>query len=391
MINRLRAGSFPSMDPELRPFRARIGQLAIFATFTALCVWLIVDLMQLWRSELVRFEDLWFEFLSILFLAFSSALALRMIKRGNIGAAGYTLAFALFLFSFFRIMLFPADLYLLSGILLAPILVVGAITGGYSPIVFSLLASLTVVFAWLRLRGLEMEPAYLYTSSAGLTFLSIQIVIQQALAVLLVSLSRHIERTIQRLRSHTEQLTLLAHTDPLTALANRRYLIEQLEREFARAKRYRRPLALLYIDLDGFKAINDRFGHLFGDEILRSLSMAIRAVLRSTDLLARIGGDEFAVLLPETTIKDAVGVANKLRKALGAYGASLGTSVPPLTFCAGVAQMREEDETIDDLLARADQAQYSAKTSGKAQIRSQLDINQLPLFEEEASSSDQQD
>jgi len=379
------------MDPELRPFRARIGQLAIYATLTALCVWLIIDLMQVWRSELIRFEDLWFDFLSILFLALSSALALRMIKRGNIGAAGYTLAFALFLFSFFRIILFPEDLYLLSAILMAPILVAGAITGGYSPIVFSSLASITVMIAWLRLRGLEMEPAYLYTISAGLTFLSIQIVIQQALAVLLVSLSRHIERSIRRLRAQTEQLTLLAHTDPLTALANRRYLIEQLEREFTRAKRYRRPLALLYIDLDGFKAINDRFGHLFGDEILRSLSMAIRAVLRSTDLLARIGGDEFAVLLPETTIKDAVGVANKLRKALGAYGASLGTSVPPLTFCAGVAQMREEDETIDDLLARADEAQYSAKTSGKAQIRSQLDINQLPLFEEEASSSDQQD
>lgn len=391
MINRLRAGSFPYLDPELRPFRARIGQLAIYATLTALCVWLIIDLMQVWRSELIRFEDLWFDFLSILFLALSSALALRMIKRGNIGAAGYTLAFALFLFSFFRIILFPDDLYLLSAILMAPILVAGAITGGYSPIVFSSLASITVMIAWLRLRGLEMEPAYLYTISAGLTFVSIQIVIQQALAVLLVSLSRHIERSIRRLRAQTEQLTLLAHTDPLTALANRRYLIEQLEREFARAKRYRRPLALLYIDLDGFKAINDRFGHLFGDEILRSLSMAIRAVLRSTDLLARIGGDEFAVLLPETTIKDAVGVANKLRKALGAYGASLGTSVPPLTFCAGVAQMREEDETIDDLLARADEAQYSAKTSGKAQIRSQLDINQLPLFEEEASSSDQQD
>ncbi len=381
MINRLRAGSFPHMDPELRPFRARIGQLGIYATFGALIVWLIVDLLQLWRSERISFDDLWFDFLSILFLALGSTIALRMIKKGNIGIAGYALAFAMFLFSFFRIMLFPEDLYLLSTILLAPILVAGAISGGYSPFVFFCLASLTMISAWLRLGGLRLEPSTLYTISEGLTFLSIQIVIQGALAALLVSMSKHIERTIRRLRSQTEQLTQLAHTDPLTGLANRRYLIEQLEREFDRAKRYRRPLALLYIDLDGFKSINDRFGHLFGDEILRSLAMAMRAVLRSTDLLSRIGGDEFAVLLPETTVKGAIGVANKLRKALGAYGTSLGTSVPPLTFCAGVAQMRDEDETIDDLLARADQAQYSAKTSGKAQIRSQLDVNQLPLFE----------
>ena len=377
------------MDPELRPFRARTAFYTIFLTLAAVFIWLIIDLIRIERSPLLTLEDLWLDFLAIFILALASGAAYHLVKRGNIGTAGYVLASALFIFAFFRIVLYPEDLYLLSTILLAPILVAGAITGGRSPFIYSTLASLTVVLVWLRLNnpGLGGSPQQANATLVG--FLAIQVTVQQALAALLFSLSTHIEGTIQKLRSQTEQLTQLAHTDALTGLANRRFLIEQLEREFARAERYRRPLALLYIDLDGFKAINDRFGHLFGDEILRSVAMAMQAVLRSTDLLARIGGDEFAVLLPETTLKGAIGVANKLRKALGAYGASLGTSVPPLTFCAGVAQRREEDESIDELLARADQAQYGAKSGGKAQIRSQLDINQLPLFEGEIVNPEQ--
>ena len=173
----------------------------------------------------------------------------------------------------------------------------------------------------------------------------------------------------------------------LPDFVNRRFLIEQLEREFTRAKRYRRPLTLLYLDLDKFKTINDQFGHLFGDEILRNIALSMQAVLRSADVIARIGGDEFAVLLPETTIKGAIGVATKLSRALKAFRGNLSQSIPELTFSAGVAQMRFEDDSIDDLLARADSVQYQAKAAGHGQVRSQLDINQLPLFEEPQASA----
>jgi len=166
----------------------------------------------------------------------------------------------------------------------------------------------------------------------------------------------------------------LAHTDPLTGLSNRRHLFEKLESEFARAQRYRRPFCLLYIDMDGFKAVNDQFGHLFGDEILRGSARSMRAVLRGTDLLARIGGDEFAVLLPETDLIGAEHVAAKLRKALAAYGSQLSPSIPSLTLSVGVGQISEEDDAIEDILARADKAQYLAKSAGRSLTRTQEDL-----------------
>ena len=192
-------------------------------------------------------------------------------------------------------------------------------------------------------------------------------------AAILHTLMRHIHETIGRLHQQTEQMTELAHTDPLTNLGNRRFFMEQLGREFARARRHHRPLSLIYLDLDGFKGINDRFGHLFGDDILRGVGRSMQSILRSTDLLSRIGGDEFAVLLPETGQPGAVNVAAKLRKALAAYVHQFGGALPGLTFCAGVAQLRESDSTIDDILARADDAQYVAKANGKDHTRTQIE------------------
>jgi diguanylate cyclase (GGDEF)-like protein len=106
----------------------------------------------------------------------------------------------------------------------------------------------------------------------------------------------------------------------------------------------------------------------------------MRAVLRSADLLARIGGDEFSVLLPETNLESARRVTNKLRKALTAYSQNLDALIPPISFCAGVGQLRLDDESVDDILARADEAQYRAKDAGNGQIRTQHELDQLPLF-----------
>jgi diguanylate cyclase (GGDEF)-like protein len=172
-------------------------------------------------------------------------------------------------------------------------------------------------------------------------------------------------------------MSTLALTDPLTSLANRRQFLDQLQREFNRSKRYRRPLSLLYVDLDGFKEINDHFGHIYGDEVLCGVARSMLSALRASDLLARIGGDEFAVLLPETKLQGALEVSKKLRKALSAYSrrTSLETSLPPLTFCAGVSQRHDRDQSIDDMLARADGAQYLAKATGKAHTRVESEIS----------------
>ena len=381
MSARLRAVSFEHLNPELRTYRIWITQRVTLVILVLLGAWMVVDLT-LWTAGLQRQStNLIFDLISILILFVSTWITRRVANWGNTVAAGHISAVSFLLFALANMFFYPRSLFVFAAILFVPIMMAGLMIGGRITFVYSIVASGALLGSWLLARpflpnlGLEIQN--------GVLFLSSQIGLHQGLATLLYNQSHHLELTFQRLQTKTEELSQLAHTDPLTNLANRRYLIEQLEREFARAKRYRRPLSLLYLDLDGFKSINDRYGHLFGDELLRTAALSMRAVLRTTDLLARIGGDEFAVLLPETTVKGAVGVALKLRRALDASVAGLGENVPSLSFSAGVSQMRFEDETVDDLLARADQVQYQAKAEGRGQIRSQQDISQLPLFNPE--------
>ena len=159
-----------------------------------------------------------------------------------------------------------------------------------------------------------------------------------------------------------------AVTDELTGLANRRRFMEVLTLELKRAERFESPLALLLADLDDFKLVNDRFGHHTGDEALRALSGVFRAGLRDVDLAARLGGEEFAVLLPETDEAGAAGVAERLRTGLealdieGPAGASLS-----VTASFGVA-VYPEVRTSDELLTTADAALYRAKADGKNRV-----------------------
>ncbi len=377
MLNRFRKLSFDRLTPELKIYRLWITRRLTLVILILLGAWTLLDLA-LWarstRDETSLVTDLGF----IGFLAASTWISQRIASHGNTHLAGYLSAGSFFVLALANIILYPSNIFVFSAMLFVPIMITGFAVGGRSPFVFSILASLGLLGSWGATRG--------YYAELGLTvenwalFLGSQFGLHQGLAALLYNQGRHLEISFDRLHSKTEQFSQLAHTDPLTNLANRRFLIEQLQCEFARAKRYRRPLSLLYMDLDGFKSINDRFGHILGDEMLRSAALSMRAVLRSTDLLARIGGDEFAVLLPETSIKDALGVAQKLRRALEASATSLGENIPALTFSAGVSQLRFEDESVDDLLARADRVQYLAKSEGQGQIRSQHDMSQLPLF-----------
>jgi diguanylate cyclase (GGDEF)-like protein len=381
VIDRLRAVRFEHLNPELRTYRVWITQRVTLVVLALLGAWVIVDLA-LWTLGLQHQRtNLVFDLASILFLLGGTLVTRRLANWNNTVMAGHVSAVSFLLLALANLLLYPQSIFIFSAILFAPIMLSGLMIGGRTTFIYSILASISLLGSWLLAGTLDPVPGV--DGINWVLFLSSQIGLHQGLAVLLYNQSRHLELTFMRLQAKTDELSQLAHTDPLTNLANRRFLIEQLEREFARAKRYRRPLSLLYLDLDGFKSINDRFGHLFGDEMLRTAALSMRAVLRTTDLLARIGGDEFAVLLPETTAKGAVGVALKLRRALEASSAGMGENVPSLSFSAGVSQLIFEDETIDDLLARADQVQYQAKAEGRGQIRSQQDISQLPLFSAE--------
>jgi two-component system, cell cycle response regulator len=156
----------------------------------------------------------------------------------------------------------------------------------------------------------------------------------------------------------------LADLDALTGLHNRRYFHETLAREVARAHRYGRRLALVIFDLDDFKAINDRIGHLAGDGVLAEVAERVRAVVRSADVACRVGGDEFGIILPESTLTDAEQLSHRMQAAVASKPiGDAGT----LQLSAGAAEVRSDDDA-PKFFERADDALYRAKKTGKAEV-----------------------
>lgn len=162
-----------------------------------------------------------------------------------------------------------------------------------------------------------------------------------------------------------------ARTDPLTELDNRRALREEFERELARAGRTRRPLALIVLDLDHFKRFNDAFGHLAGDDALRRLAKILEEVTRSIEVAARTGGEEFAVVAPETGEAGAVALAERIRISVQSEFAS---SNPPLTVSCGIAIHRPGSRAGLDLFGAADAALYAAKDAGRNRVEVAADV-----------------
>jgi diguanylate cyclase (GGDEF)-like protein len=157
----------------------------------------------------------------------------------------------------------------------------------------------------------------------------------------------------------------LAETDALTGLYNQRYFHETLRREVLRAQRYERNLALIVFDLDDFKTINDQIGHLAGDRVLSQAADRLREAVRSVDVACRIGGDEFAVILPESTAVDADQLYRRVHNAM--RGTSLGPEGHRLRVSAGIAEL-EHGDTAASLFERADGALYRAKDLGKNRV-----------------------
>ena len=165
----------------------------------------------------------------------------------------------------------------------------------------------------------------------------------------------------ERLRGEFQHLAM---RDSLTGAMMRRVLIDASEQELARCRRHGRSMALLMLDIDHFKAINDTHGHQTGDRVLVDVVQRISALLRRPDLLARFGGEEFVLLLPETTEEEAVAVAGRIRAAVAAPVEGL----PAITVSIGVTTNRADEARVDTLLSRADRALYKAKVGGRDRV-----------------------
>ena len=169
--------------------------------------------------------------------------------------------------------------------------------------------------------------------------------------------------------SYHEEIYQLAVHDALTELYNRRHFIEMADKEIARAARHGRPLALCIIDVDWFKPINDRYGHISGDEVLRQIAAMVRTQARNDDVAARIGGEEFALLLPECDPEAALACAERLRETVAAATFSPGGEQRQITVSIGIAVLGPQLGTRRALMAAADTALYAAKRGGRNQVR----------------------
>jgi diguanylate cyclase (GGDEF)-like protein len=227
-----------------------------------------------------------------------------------------------------------------------------------------------LAFVWAVGRTQADPSVALSNRVNGLTAVGIGIgltLLQWRAEVRNVRQARHIEAQQAELVARNAELDLLATHDELTGLPNRRRFEEQVADELARMRRRRHASSLLLLDLDAFKAINDRLGHLAGDQLLREVAAVLRERMRATDVVARWGGEEFVVLLPETTLDGARGIAEQLRATVA--GAELVDGAAGMTISIGVAAL---DASVEQPLERAygaaDRALYAAKAAGRDRV-----------------------
>ena len=244
---------------------------------------------------------------------------------------------------------------------------------------------------WFRWLSALVMRLGLVRATAALT--AIVIVLAAAIAQLVITLAGHGDRVIAlvsatvcsslltpvigylilrlvfELDRARQQLTVLATHDDLTGVHNRRHFMAVVQREWDRARRYNTQAALLLIDADHFKRVNDEHGHLCGDELLRAIAKSTSESLRQADVLARFGGEELIVFLPHTDPLGALDVAERVRERVQALSVTWKNATVATTVSIGVAPMRAELPSLDWMIHEADTALYAAKADGRNCVR----------------------
>ncbi len=175
-------------------------------------------------------------------------------------------------------------------------------------------------------------------------------------------------RDMTEAAAYQKELIKLTQRDALTGSYNRRYLMNFLEEEFYRCRRYNRKLSVMMMDIDFFKKVNDQWGHPFGDEVLKWVSKTVQGIMRKSNRFARYGGEEFCCVLPETDINGALVFSEKIRKAIEASALFSTKSPTSITASFGVSTLQEDMNDIETLLSKADQALYQAKDRGRNRV-----------------------
>lgn len=209
-----------------------------------------------------------------------------------------------------------------------------------------------------KVRGLELGAADYLTKPFSMTELQARIKVGERIV--------RYQKTLQEQQS---QLEHLAREDVLTGLANRRRFEERAKEECLRAQRYHHPLSILLADLDHFKSINDNYGHAFGDIVLKDVGQTLLRHCRTSDLCARHGGEEFAILLPETELAEAYKVAERLCAAVRSLVFKQPSGAVQVTVSFGVSSMDHgQPQSLEEILEQADQALYAAKRNGRDRV-----------------------
>lgn len=224
------------------------------------------------------------------------------------------------------------------------------------------------LLAALVRQGYVQSFEILFKSAAGVEFWAnisatlIQFGEEQAIFVALVDVTEQKELA--------KRLETMAMTDELTGLFNRRYFTQRGEEEFQQARRYQLPFSLMMLDLDRFKSVNDIYGHDAGDYVLKQFAVLMRHSLREVDILGRLGGEEFGVLLPNTDGDHTLILAERLRQTIEAHSFEIRGKSLGMTTSIGVATYHEDSASLDELLIQADSALYRAKNQGRNRVMS---------------------
>lgn len=199
--------------------------------------------------------------------------------------------------------------------------------------------------------------------------------LQLQLETLNISLENKVKKRTQQLEKELKARKILekvlrqvADQDPLTRLLNRRSFMTRVNHEISRSHRYKDELAYMIIDIDHFKKINDSYGHLTGDAVLKNFAKKISKILRNSDFIARIGGEEFAIALPNTSMKAAKKLAERIRKDVAEHTVQHGNNSINFTVSIGLSKLMLNEKSIEGMFGRADSVLYQAKDSGRNRV-----------------------